>query len=464
MISVHHFKSSHVQDAIRAARNAVIHSRAQEGPLHWKKTPMKTLRALNVLSTLLCTTHQFDDALREGYEALQTFDSLVGVAPGVIYSYQSCIRNVMTALEGIAASKTNISKSANVIRCLRKLPAENRNDDFRSDMVRATLIYTANLESHGDLREASNVLQELLGKWEETYGPLDKDAKTASEYAKCLRTYSDILSYQGNTEEALQPLVKEIDICKPYSSINLEAAIQMVLLSTSQHPLLSTLSRYPESLETAKVAVDLVRKPALVKEIVLISWSMQVLAGAHIVNGNTHKALGAAKEAAEVCRPLKQSNHIIRIFLSLSLSLLSGILRLADLGNDRESLTCAQEATNEILEVKSQLGLYPIQLRDVAHIIASSTVSVRLFANGDHKKAAELIPEVVAYYQNRSRTHISSSVDLATTLHFAGVVYCAIGRHDGGIAVATELSEMKKRLATTLPSFSHAVEKEFNCQ
>ncbi|KAF8958056.1 hypothetical protein BDZ97DRAFT_1924070 [Flammula alnicola] len=424
------------EEAIQAAENALTQYRtlAFANPDQFTK---KVARGLTTLANTLLSAGQCDTALNEGYEALALYEKLIHMDPGVVPQYIFSLRiNASAALVSDNEAKS-IERTKDVARHFRALSVQYQSE-VGLGAADAELNHACNLERLGRIEESSRCIQDLLGKWKDTYGPVDT-AEAAVLYIDCSITYACILDNQGHSDRALELMAKSIDIGKPFSAASPSVASRTAGSMYRQVHLLRELGRYPEALHASKETMSFVRHTPL-EQLTDFVGSLHAASLALLYSTRHDEAIETAKEAVKVCRSVPMEEYSRKYkdaLLYLPRCLYSLSAGLADSGNKAEALTYARQAPTYM---------------DVLH-----NLSVCLLANGDVAAAADILAEVKTFLEKQLKSRTGIYTDLAVVLHSAGVLYCALGRHEEGMAAAYELSILQARLATVFPSLARQV-------
>ncbi|KAF8967350.1 hypothetical protein BDZ97DRAFT_1916947 [Flammula alnicola] len=296
------------EEAIQAAENALTQYRtlAFANPDQFTK---KVARGLTTLANTLLSAGQCDTALNEGYEALALYEKLIHMDPD--------------------NEAKSIERTKDVARHFRALSVQYQSE-VGLGAADAELNHACNLERLGRIEESSRCIQDLLGKWKDTYGPVDT-AEAAVLYIDCSITYACILDNQGHSDRALELMAKSIDIGKPAFT-----------------PGAGSVSRSA----TRQQGDHVIRPPYSLGATYRFCGSLHAASLALLYSTRHDEAIETAKEAVKVCRSVPMEEYSRKYkdaLLYLPRCLYSLSAGLADSGNKAEALTYARQAVQEAL-------------------------------------------------------------------------------------------------------------------
>ncbi|KDR73169.1 hypothetical protein GALMADRAFT_723185 [Galerina marginata CBS 339.88] len=447
-------------EAVRAAQMAVTQYRALAfaDPAKYTKNVAK---GLNCLTGILIHANEQEQAFNEGHEALKLYESLIRDDSGVLSEYTRCLS--LNSFLGVVSSNENksIERIQDVIRHSRELIKQfPPTAEEESLLIRAIINYSRILTNFNRLPEASVVVQEALVWYDENAAT---SHKAVFQHMDCLIEIGSLLDHQGFTEKALVPIQKAVDVGKPFSSNPPVAS----MVAGSMHrcaQLFLEMGRYAEGVVASEEAVAFAREATL-ENISEFIGCLQVASIAYKYTGQAQKAIDAITEALELCRSeaiaeLAKTRVLLLLYLPQCLQYLSSSIAAA--GREADALPLAQESVDEALKLKNKLATLSWSDIEPTYMSALSNLATRLAANDDLPRALELTVQCRTYYEGRSQTRNGAYTALACVLVAEGILHCASGRHEEGLAAKAKLEEMQKRLETDFPSLARLVEIELD--
>jgi len=444
--------AGHQDKAVQVAENAVTHYRTlafQDADRYNKKLA----RSLNLLTTILIHAEQYERALIGAYEAVKLYKTLMRTHSSLLSEYLRALRLNLIAAELVNDARRSIQRSEYIVGLYCQLV--ERFPDHEWNLVDAMTLHSRILAMHDRLPEAFRYNQKII-KWYQSHPA--KDIDTASQYLRCLLEQGCAWDSSGHLERALEIIQQAVVVGKPHSFDSPTVASYTVRAMCHAGHLMCELGRYDNAVVVSLEALNLARKVTLANVVDLVR-SLQVGARSYRLSKKPEKVVEFMKEAIEI----HQSDEMISISKTNKLNLitvpqcilaLSG--GLADMDDEVGAMVHAQEAVSAALKLKTEPDL-PWSAVKETYMSTLLNLSLRLLANDTPLFGLDHVAEVKEFYRKRLEeqngehiTHIAYGAVIRTHAIF----HCALGRHDEGVALRTEFTELRTRLILIFPGLA----------
>jgi len=420
---------------------------AEESVTHWRMLALRNKKYLKyVARSVLSLTHAFfrakdhERAFKEGGEGLKLYSSLVAEDASLLEYYKIALtqnlniaRNAKMELESLERSRLVVQYSRALVN---QFPAQ------QPFLIRCIRDYARLLEAFDHLADASVAISEALDWFNDRSA---QDSESAELHTFCLLISARSLRLQGYPNRALSLLEKTSAIGQPF--LDAYSVAQNILWAKAYNLLsLYLMGQILIACSEIDVCLNFASEHNLETHVAYF-WCLDIASRIYRCTGRIDIALPIIRRSVALRRQYS------KIPFSWILSDL-----LADAGQEAEAIDAAHDAVREWVKWKDS----PRILLKEYHVLAQYSLAVRLFASGDFTQTQELLAQVRSFYQEHSKARNIWFIDLAITLWALGLLECASGRHEEGIAARTELNELLKRLRLVFPSLADLVEVGLN--
>ncbi|KAF9477790.1 hypothetical protein BDN70DRAFT_880725 [Pholiota conissans] len=464
-----HLLAKRPADAIYTAQNAVTQYAALEftDP---GRNPTKHVSALALLSKSLIAAEQYDAALTEGFKALKIIDNSINVQNSIsalVEPYEELLGSMMEALASLSSNPTReLSQARDITARMRSLARFVKVRSWKVADVPAK--YAELLERNSLIDEAVAYLQDVHNHWQEIYGELNNTISVV-RYIQSSQKLPAILKGIGETEKALSYSGRVILFARNFRSKliagdtwNSFFASALRNITAVQINLLCSIGRYGEALTLSAAMVLDSRTRCEDRDDEAAKGMIQALfyhSLAQSYNHLSHDSITTATEAISLCSHLWPTNNPSNSAYYLYISLIALCNGLMDAGNVDEALIRLDEAEQA---AKTKNKVYSTEelrnANDGSYAAILSQQSRLLFAKGHNLEAADLIKRVESVHRESCKTDKTALTNLARHLHFAGIVYCTLGRYTEGEFAILQLKQLKEDLAATYPGLSRVLQ------
>lgn len=448
------------EEARVAAQEAISQYRA----LTLQNTELSTealADSVTLLASILLCTHEVDEALDTGEEALRLFRFIVSQNPpdnDTTSKYEHCLDINMAACFKSDDETKAIKRSFFVVELFEELLTLCP-EKYSCDLIDFW-------ESHGLLLNRYDRLEEArkwIDKAVDWFGTRTiKVSYEIERFIVCLCNRAMILDDQGFREKALDSILKAIDLSKDVAKLDYSLASVYVASRVRQVDLLWELGRYNEALSVSEDIIVFARRTRLPDMKDFIDCLL-IHATTLNYNDQPERSIDIANDAIELCRSnnssLEQENRDRKLQLSHALQTLSE--SLADLGRHGESLAYAKKSLDQILQLQS--GLSPSRWPHLRYsrTLLSINLAHRLATVGNYEGALELLSDARTFFEEFSPSRNGYYIELARVLRLISLLHCSFERHEEGATVANSLASLRKRLFIVFPGLASLIDKEF---
>ncbi|PPQ89815.1 hypothetical protein CVT25_007516 [Psilocybe cyanescens] len=438
-------------EAIEALQVAIERYRALafNNPDRYTKNIAETLTQL---ALNLVYSNRHEEAFNDGYESLKLHAIMIDKNPSVMPEYIIALRVNFLVAETAESEYKCLERAHHGLVYSRGL-AKRFPEECNLLLMDALLSQTDVFYRFDRLSEASTTIKEALCWLERNLSQNSKEV--AEQYMHCLIAYSSIVHNQGYTRKRSELLEKSIEVGKSHSS----CPHITDLLIESVHRRAETLGWMGLYAEAVKASVEceiLARQNGL-RNIVGLIGCLCVCCIASRDIGKPAKAIIFIEEALKLCHTdeLEEAAKKKSMAYLLESKCLYNLSEcLADIGQEPDALVHAKTSLDATLKLRNKHPTLPWSEIEPSYIEALHTLSMRLAANDDLRGALETIVEIRNYYEKCVKHMSGVSISLAHALYAEGILYCAVGRHDEGIATRTKWQELQSHLDITLPELA----------
>jgi len=420
--------------AVQVAEMSVTSCRALV--LQGLQHPVYLARSLLRLACAFSWKKDYNRAFDEGHTALEMYKSLIAENVGFLTSYKHALELNMCIVRDAPMEFRSLQRSREVVQHCRALVKQFPNE--QALFVQCIRDHALLLESFDLIADSNSAIEEVLS-WFEQHPA--QDVELATLHCDCLIASGRFQRLQGCFDRALCHYEKIIEIGNPFVhdySVAYNVLWAKVRKSEALYYTGQNFQALGETQDCLKFAFEhgLEKVPAYTS-------CLKVASLIHRCSGRVDHALPIIRRSIVLDKTYSRTpSH--RILSDL----------LADAGVDVEALGIAQEA----IEATKESSLSSLPQVKQWHAEAQYSLAIRLFFNKELAQARKFLRQVRSFYEHHSNARNLWFVNLAITLRAEGLVECALGQHQEGIAARTQLNELRKRLRFVFPSLADLVE------
>uniref|UniRef100_A0A8H7XUI3 TPR-like protein n=1 Tax=Psilocybe cubensis TaxID=181762 RepID=A0A8H7XUI3_PSICU len=412
-----------------------------------------------LLASIFLSTHDADEALDTGEDALALYLSLPSLIHGetdAISKYLYCLDINMAAAFSSYDKWKATKRGLSLVKLFEKLTHIYPDGDPLG-LVVCWRDYALLLHEHGRTEEARKWTEKAINSIE-SYNITAPS--TIERLIICLRTHALFLDFQGLRRDALETILKAVQLANDALHVNLSLAPVYISLKVFHVDLLWESGRYDEALSVSEESVAFARRTT--------SLDVDSLIGclnmhATVLNFNNHigQSIDVANEAIELCHSYTDflEPDIIAIHLSYAHHRLSE--SFADLGQHDESLSHAEVSMNKLVSFHNVIPFVRLSHFRYQLTMSSINLAERLATAGDYTKSIQLMMDARSFFEESTRSRKGYYIELTRVLRLTCLLHCSFGRHDEGAAVTIHLGSLRKRLSVFAPNIAALIDSEF---
>ncbi|KAF9477946.1 hypothetical protein BDN70DRAFT_944918 [Pholiota conissans] len=328
-VACRHYHAERFIDAIYTAQNAIHQFSALEFMEPDYGPRKEHINSLAMLCQSLTASHLYDDAVSEGFKALNIIDRFCLKFDLIREPYQDILDSIMKALEASCPDHGSLLRAKAIVTRIQGLARSSEVNSCQwkwAWTVWTPISYAELLEKNDMVEEALEYLQETCTDLRGTMRWHEKSETTyesMAEHGSCLLELCGILENKNDIQHALEYTEEAIQLCEELSEDTFFSDL-LDIMAPKRIRLLCTIGRYSEALElnctwAANIhkADPSQRNDAVLREVLsLLAQARACLLGREV----PLPAINTVIDAISACQMLSADDDRLLPYIHLQLS------------------------------------------------------------------------------------------------------------------------------------------------